>query len=120
MGNWHVAFFVEPKSEGTLSITGFDPNGEPVEPKLIPDWLRNDANLWSNDKISDSEFLEGINYLFERQVIFVQSKDIVVQSQWKIPSWVKISAGWWNDEKISDDEFLKIIENLVQRKIIMI
>ncbi len=120
MGNWHVAFFVEPKSEGTLSISGFDPNGEPAEPEVIPDWFRNDANLWSNDQISDSKFLEGINFLFDRQVIFVQSKDVVVQSQWKIPSWVKISAGWWYDEKISDDEFLKIIENLVKRKIILI
>jgi len=120
MGNWHVAFLVEPQSAGTLSITGFDPNGEPIIPELIPKWLRNDADLWSNDKISDSEFLEGINFLFERQVIFVQSKDIVVQSQWKIPSWVKISAGWWYEEKISDDEFLKIIENLVERRIIVI
>jgi len=120
MGNWHVAFFVEPKSEGTLSITGFDPNGELIVPKLIPEWLQIDANLWSNDKISDLEFLEGINYLFESQVLFVQSKDVVVQSQWKIPSWVKISAEWWSNDKISDDEFLKIIENLVQRKIIMI
>jgi hypothetical protein len=120
MGNWHVAFFVEPQSEGTLSITGFDPNGESVMPELIPEWLRIDANLWSDNKISDTEFLEGINFLFERQVIFVQSKDVVVQSQWKIPSWVKISADWWHDEIISDDEFLKIIENLVQRKIIVI
>ena len=120
MGNWHVAFFVEPQSEGTLSITGFDPNGEPIIPELIPNWIRIDADLWSNDKISDSEFLEGINFLFERQVIFVQLKDIVVPSQWKIPSWVKISAGWWYEEKISDDEFLTIIENLVERKIIVI
>jgi len=120
MGNWHVAFFVEPQSEGTLSITGFDPNGEPIIPELIPNWIRIDADLWSNDKIPDSEFLEGINFLFERQVIFVQLKDIVVPSQWKIPSWVKISAGWWYEEKISDDEFLTIIENLVERKIIVI
>ena len=58
--------------------------------------------------------------MFESQVLFVQSKDVVDQSQWKIQSWVKISADWWSDDKISDDEFLKIIENLVQRKIIMI
>ena len=32
MANWHVAFLIEPKSEGTLTITGFD--SEPPSPNL--------------------------------------------------------------------------------------
>jgi len=31
MGNWHVAFLVEPQSEGILTITGFDPEGKLIE-----------------------------------------------------------------------------------------
>jgi len=120
MGNWHVAFFVEPQSEGTLKITGFEPEGKMVKTILIPEWIRNDANWWSTDQISDLEFLEGINYLFEKQIVYVPQRTIMMESQWYIPSWIKNPVGWWSEEKISDDEFLNIIENLVKRKIIVI
>jgi len=120
MGNWHVAFLVEPQSEGILTITGFDSEGKLIEPILIPDWIRNDANWWLTNEISSSEFLEDIDYLFEKQIISVPERDVIAESQRYIPSWVKTSTGWWHEEKISDDEFLNIIENLVIRKIIVI
>jgi hypothetical protein len=120
MGNWHVAFLVEPQSEGILTITGFDPEGKLIEPILISDWIRNDANWWLTNEISDSEFLEDIDYLFEKQIISVSNRDVIVESQRYIPSWVKISTGWWSEEKISDVEFLNMIQNLVKRKIIVI
>lgn len=120
MGNWHVAFFVDPKSKGTLKITGFEPEGKLVETILIPEWVKNNAAWWSADEISDLEFLEGINYLFEKQIAYVPQKAIIIESQWKIPTWVKNPAGWWSEEKISDDEFLNIIENLVKRKMIIV
>lgn len=119
MGFWHVAFKVEPTSQGVLKISGFD-KGLPPELSKIPQWIKTNANWWITNQISDSEFLEGINFLFEKQVVSVPERDVINQSQWDIPSWVKISAGWWYEEKISDDDFLNIIENLVKRKIIVI
>ncbi|MFQ5476684.1 MAG: peptidase, partial [Nitrosopumilus sp.] len=106
MGNWHVAFLIEPQSAGTLMITGFDPEGEPIETIFIPDWIRNEAYFWSTDQSNDVEFLEGIEFLFEQEFVFVSLRDTIVQSQWKIPQWVKYSAGWWYEEKISDSDFL--------------
>jgi len=120
VGNWHVAFLVEPQSEGILTITGFDPEGQSPDGILIPDWIRNDANLWLSDKISNSEFLEDIDYLFKKQVISAPDLNVSVESQRHIPSWMKTSVGWWHEERISDDEFLNMIENLVKRKIIVI
>lgn len=120
MGNWHVAFLVEPQSEGILTITGFDPKGKLIEPILIPDWIRNDANWWLTNEISDSEFLKDIDYLFEKQIVSVPERNVIAESQWDIPSWLKIPVGWWVEEKISDDDFLNIIENLVKREIIII
>jgi hypothetical protein len=119
MGNWHVSFFVDPKSKGILKITGFEPEGKLVETILIPEWIRNNANWWSSDEISDLEFLEGINYLFKKQIAYVPQRTITIESQWYVPSWVKNPAGWWHEEKISDDEFLNLIENLVKRKMIV-
>ena len=120
MGNWHVAFLVEPQSEGILTITGFDPKGKLIEPILIPDWVQDDTNWWLTNEISDLEFLEDIDYLFEKQIISVPDRDIIAESQRYIPSWVKTTTGWWYEEKISDVEFLNMIQNLVKRKIIVI
>ena len=35
----------------------------------IPDWIKNNAQWWSSDKISESEFLRAIEYLIENKII---------------------------------------------------
>ncbi len=119
MGFWHVALQVGPISQGTLKISSFD-KGLPTKIPEIPQWIKTNADWWITNQISDSEFLEGIDFLFEKQIISVSEREAINESQWNIPSWVKNSTGWWYEEKISDDEFLNIIENLVARKIILI
>ena len=118
LGFWHVAFTVEPTSQGILKITGFE-KGLPPETSKIPQWIKTNANWWSTDQISDSEFLEGIDFLFEKGIVVVTSKEMTAQSNWKLPPWIKITASWWSEDKISDDDFLNMIKNLVKRKIII-
>ena len=119
MGFWHVAFTVEPQSQGVVKISGFE-KGLPPELPKIPEWVKLNAEWWSTGQISDNEFLEGINFLFEKQIISVPSREVVSESQWDIPEWMKVSAKWWSEDIISDDDFLNIIENLVSRQIITI
>ena len=119
MGLWHIAFDVDPLSQGTLKISGFE-EGLPITVSKIPPWVKQNANWWSTDQISDSEFLETIDFLLEKQMIVPSSRDNPEESQWQIPQWIKIPANWWSTDQISDDDFLKIIENLVERKIITI
>ena len=119
MGFWHVAFTVEPQSQGVLKISGFD-KGLPPELPTIPVWVKQNADWWATAQISDSEFLEGIDFLFEKQILSVPAREVVTESQWKIPEWVQNPASWWYEEKITDEQFLNIIENLVQREIIVI
>ena len=119
MGFWHVAFTVDPSSQTNLRITGFE-KGLPPELPKVPQWVKTNANWWATNQISDSEFLEGIDFLFEKGIVFVPQKSLVVESEWKIPSWIKNTANWWSQDKISDDDFLNAIENLVIREIIII
>lgn len=119
MGFWHVAFRVGPISQGVLKISGFE-KGLPHDLPRVPAWVKLNADWWSTNQIPDSEFLEGIDYLFEKGIISVTSRDITAESQWHIPQWVKVSSGWWYEEKITDDEFLNMITNLVERKIIVV
>jgi hypothetical protein len=119
MGFWHVSFLVGPQSQGIVKITGFE-KGLPPYISKIPQFVKTNASWWATDQISDSEFLEGIDFLFEKGIIFVGGKQFVTESEWQIPSWFKITANWWFEEKISDDEFLYSIENLIKREIIII
>jgi hypothetical protein len=119
MGFWHVAFTVGPTSQGILKISGFE-KGLPPELPKIPQWIKLNADWWATNRISDSEFLEGIDFLFEKGIIFVPSREIISSANWSIPPWYKTTVAWWYEEKISDDEFLYAIENLVAREIIVI
>jgi len=119
MGFWHVAFTVDPTSQGILKIAGFE-KGLPLETSEIPSWVKTNANWWSTNQISDSEFLETIDFLFEKEIIVIPSKEKTAESNWKLPSWIKTISLWWSEDKISDGNFLNIIENLVKRKIIVI
>jgi len=39
----------------------------------IPSWIKNNAGWWADDKISDSDFLSGIKFLVETNIIQFQS-----------------------------------------------
>ncbi len=119
MGFWHVAFTVNPTSQGVLKISGFE-KGLPPEIPKIPQWIKLNSKWWTTDQISDLEFLKGINFLFEKGILFVPNRPVIVENNWKIPSWYKTTAAWWSEGKITDDDFLYAIENLVTRKIIII
>ena len=42
----------------------------------IPSWIKNNDGWWDNDNISDLDFLHGIKYLVESNIIKFQSDDI--------------------------------------------
>ncbi len=119
MGSWHVTFTVDPLKQGTWKISGFE-KGLPSNLPQIPNWIKQSSNWWSTNQISDIEFLEGIKFLFEKQIIINPSLEMSSENEWKIPIWIKVTMGWWYEEKISDDQFLNMIGNLVKEKIIII
>lgn len=119
MGQWHVAYIIGPQSQGVVKISGFE-KGLPPELPKIPQWIKENAEWWSDEKLSDSEFLESIDFLFKKGVIFVAGKQLTVESEWQVPSWFKTTAGWWYEGKITDEDFLNAIENLVKREILVI
>lgn len=90
-----------------------------AEQFVIPNWIKNNANWWYQDKISDSEFIKGIQYLIQNKIMIIPS-NANVNSKNKIPSWVKIDAGWWANGTISDNEFVSGIQYLVNSGIIVV
>ena len=57
--------------KGVLMISDLPEETKNQEYK-IPDWVKNNAKWWSDNKISDEEFLNGMQYLIENQIIDIQ------------------------------------------------
>ena len=58
---------------------------------LVPEWVKNNAKWWSEDLIEDTDFINGIEYLIKKQIMDIDSKNIVGE----VPlEDVKFSANW--------------------------
>ena len=52
-----------------ISSTILIPNSLAQEDTQIPDWIKNVAEWWANGEISENEFLTGIEYLINNNII---------------------------------------------------
>ncbi len=87
---------------------------------LIPDWIREDALLWSEEKITDDKFTDIINYLIKNEIITISENQFDAMEVNKIPSWIRTTASWWTDDQIDDKTFVESLEFLVKKSIIPI
>ena len=83
----------------------------------VPDWVKNTAGWWATDEISETEFVNAIEYLIKKDVIRVNVSQTSETSQ-GVPDWVKNTAGWWATDEISETEFVNAIEYLIKKGII--
>tara|TARA_Y100000310_G_scaffold31876_1_gene30239 strand:+ start:1281 stop:3416 length:2136 start_codon:yes stop_codon:yes gene_type:complete len=85
----------------------------------VPEWIKNNAGWWASDQISDSSFLQGIQYLINKGILVIPSIETSESSQpQKVPGWIKNTAGWWAGDKISEVEFVNAIQYLIKHGII--
>ena len=91
-----------------------------LEENTIPYWIKNTAGWWSKNKVSDVEFISGIEYLINNKIMNIVAQNSSENSLNAIPSWVKNSAGWWSNNEISDAEFISGIKYLIENNIIKV
>ena len=92
----------------------------------IPSWIKNNAGWWSNDNITENEFLTGIEYLINNDIIVITNIPDSERSEFFIdfsytnlvPDWIKNNAGWWADGQIDDNSFVSGIQWLISNNII--
>jgi len=81
----------------------------------IPEWVKNNAGLWSQNQIDDESFFNALEFLLENNVI--QPEYITIGEE-RIPEWVKNNAGWWSQNQIDDESFVNALEFLLENEII--
>ncbi len=107
--------------EETPIPTYEEPVIEELQSQSIPKWIKNNAAWWSEQQISDSDFVSGIEYLIKNGIINVPGVEVGTDSaSTEIPEWIKNNAAWWADSLISDDEFLNAMQWLVANGVIQI
>jgi len=84
----------------------------------IPQWIKKNADWWSKGTITDSDFLRGIEYLIQIDILKIESNKVVPSPSKEIPQWIRNNAEWWAAELISDNEFIAGIKYLIEAGII--
>jgi len=93
----------------------------------IPDWIRNVAGWWAIGDISENEFLTGIEYLINNNIILIdfvpcnyEIQNQTISPSKSVPDWIKNNASWWSDNLIDDTDFINGLQYLIEHKIIKI
>jgi len=86
----------------------------------IPSWIKNNAEWWSDGQIDDEEFVQGIQYLINNEIMNIPQTESGESSGNKIPDWIKNNAGWWADGQIDDETFVNGMQYLVSNGIISV
>ena len=86
----------------------------------IPTWIKDVGGYWCTEQINDTEFINAIQYLVQKEIISVKSEYMSGSSDQLIPEWIKNNTCWWSDDKITDIDFLSGIEFLVNKGTIRI
>ena len=85
----------------------------------VPDWVKNTAGWWATDQISETEFVNAVEFLAKENIIQVNVSQTSETSD-GVPSWIKNTAGWWATDQISETEFVNAIKFLIESGIINI
>ena len=119
-----------PIGDTTVNCSASDSSGNSVEKSfkvtvgvtsvIIPDWIKEVAAFWCDDKIDDASFIEGIQYLIENGIIIVQATTSGSGGTQEIPSWVKNNACWWSQGLIADEDFASGLKYLIEIGVIKI
>jgi len=103
----------------------FVPNSS-AQDAQIPNWVKNVAGWCADDEISENEFVTGIEYLINNNIILLHNIPCneKIESQYEdtksVPDWIKNNASWWSDNLIDDIDFINGLQYLIKHKIIKI
>jgi len=112
---------VDPNAEPIFEETIPEPVVEQLNPQNVPIWIKNNAHWWSQEMIEDSDFVAGIEYLIQEEIITIsESGNVAVISSDEIPTWIKNNAGWWSEDLITEQEFIYGLQWLINNGVISV
>jgi len=108
------------ETEIQLDVNGKTPNDDFERSKLeLIQIFKNKALAWEKNKLTDEEFLDEIEILFESRLIEIGllEQGSFQEIEFIVPHWVKKLVGFWFEDLISDQEFINAIEYILESNI---
>ena len=84
----------------------------------IPSWVKTNAGWWAEGTITESDFVQGIQFLVKEGIIVVPPTEVSGEQSQSVPNWVKTNAGWWANNAISDSDFVQGIQFMIKSGLI--
>jgi hypothetical protein len=110
-----ITFDVDVQADSsTTPPKDIPPKGEIV----IPSWIKSNAQFWADGKITDKDFVSGIQYLINQKIIKIPSSTTSSTKSDTIPAWVKDAAKFWAQGQTTDKDFVNGIQYLITNGII--
>ncbi len=87
---------------------------------VVPEWIKTSAGWWAEEKIDDSDFLGGIEFMIQTEVLSFDTINIsdANPDDAEIPQWIKKTAKWWSADLIPEDDFVRGIQFLINNGMI--
>ena len=111
-----------PDSVNKVLATSVQSQNQSLE-YYIPSWIKNDANWWTDGEIGDSDFINIMQYLIDKNIVIIPPTTLPASSsssQEGIPIWIKNNTKSWADGKADDLQFISGIQFMIENKIIQI
>jgi hypothetical protein len=89
----------------------------------IPTWIKNNSLWYGQDMISDTEYIQGIQFLINNGILEIPINNIKENTETKqtdIPTWIKNNSLWYGQDMISDTEYIQGIQFLINNGILEI
>ena len=124
--NYQLVYFrdaIEVTGTPTQTAAEETVEGEVVQTATatVPEWVKNTAAWWAEGAISEGEFVKGVEFLINEQIIDTTAQTVTSEGTGaSVPEWVKNTAAWWAEGAISENEFVNAIEHLVKTGTIII
>ncbi len=86
----------------------------------IPKWVKNNAGWWAEGLIEDEDFVSGMQYLINKEIMTIPQTQSEQSIQQEIPNWIKNNAGWWSRGLIEDEDFVSGMQYLIKTGILKV
>jgi len=83
-----------------VSLVGILMISDAFAQDVIPSWVKNTAGWWATDAISETEFVNAIEFLVKENIIQVN-----VSQTPQLPDWLVNNAGWWAARIFTNSDF---------------
>lgn len=82
--------------------------------ETIPQWIKKDASLWHDGKISDDEFVNSIKWLVKNKVIPIRYAVMGNHTKQETPLEFKNISYFWSIGLVSDKDYVSTIRYLMK------